>query len=69
MWTTTPWTLVANTAVAVHPDEVYAIARKSGVGDRVVIADKLFARVLGEGWHITERLTGAQLAGATYQPP
>ena len=69
VWTTTPWTLVANTAVAVHPDEVYAIARKSGVGDRVVIADKLFARVLGEGWHITERLTGAQLAGATYQPP
>ena len=69
VWTTTPWTLVANTAVAVHPDEVYAIARKSGVGDRVVIADKLFARVLGEGWHITGRLTGAQLAGASYQPP
>ncbi len=69
VWTTTPWTLVANTAVAVHPDEVYAVARKSGVGDRVVVAESLAARVLGEGWHVTDRVTGAQLAGATYQPP
>jgi isoleucyl-tRNA synthetase len=69
VWTTTPWTLVSNTAVAVHPDETYAIARKSGVGDRVVVADALFARVLGEGWHVTERFTGRQLAGATYKPP
>jgi isoleucyl-tRNA synthetase len=69
VWTTTPWTLVSNTAVAVHPEEIYAIARKSGVGDRVVVADALFARVLGEGWHITDRFTGADLAGATYQPP
>jgi isoleucyl-tRNA synthetase len=69
VWTTTPWTLVSNTAVAVHPDQTYVIARKSGVGDRVVVADALFARVLGEGWHITERLAGLQLAGATYRPP
>jgi isoleucyl-tRNA synthetase len=69
VWTTTPWTLVSNTAVAVHPEETYAIARKSGVGDRVVVADALFARVLGEGWYITDRFTGAELAGATYEPP
>jgi isoleucyl-tRNA synthetase len=69
VWTTTPWTLVSNTAVAVHPDETYALARRSGVGDRVIVADALFARVLGDGWHITDRFTGAELAGATYQPP
>ena len=69
VWTTTPWTLVSNTAVAVHPEEIYALARKSGVGDRVVVADALFARVLGEGWHVTERFTGAELAGTTYEPP
>ncbi len=69
VWTTTPWTLVSNTAVAVHPDEVYAIARKSGSGDRVVVADALLGRVLGEGWHVTDRVTGDQLVGATYQPP
>ncbi len=69
VWTTTPWTLVSNTAVAVHPDETYAIARKSGVGDKVVVADALFARVLGEGWHVVDRLYGSELAGATYEPP
>jgi isoleucyl-tRNA synthetase len=69
VWTTTPWTLVSNTAVAVHPDETYAIARNSGVGDKVVVADALFARVLGEGWHVVDRLRGDQLAGATYEPP
>ena len=69
VWTTTPWTLVSNTAVAVHPDEVYAIARRSGHGDRVVVADALFARVLGEGWHVVDRVRGAELAGAVYQPP
>ena len=69
VWTTTPWTLVSNTAVAVHPDETYVVARRSGVGDRVIVADALFARVLGEGWHVTDRFTGTQLAGATYQPP
>jgi isoleucyl-tRNA synthetase len=69
VWTTTPWTLVSNTAVAVHPDESYVVARRSGVGDKVVVADALFARALGAGWHITERLTGSELAGATYRPP
>src|SRR5262249_14407920 len=69
VWTTTPWTLVSNTAVAVHPDETYAVARKSGAGDRVVVAESLIGRVLGEGWHIVARVQGAELAGATYQPP
>jgi isoleucyl-tRNA synthetase len=69
VWTTTPWTLVSNTAVAVHPDKTYVVARRSGVGDKVVVADALFARVLGEGWHVTERFAGRELAGARYEPP
>ena len=69
VWTTTPWTLVANTAVAVHPDETYVVARKSGDGDRVVVAAALFGRVLGEGWHVTAEMTGSALAGSTYAPP
>ena len=69
VWTTTPWTLVSNTAVAVHPDESYAIARKPGDGDTVVVAEKLVARVLGEGWHVVATVPGAALVGATYRPP
>jgi isoleucyl-tRNA synthetase len=68
-WTAEPWTLVANTAVAVHPELTYAVARRSGHGDRVVVADGLFARLLGDGWHVTRRLAGTALAGATYEPP
>ncbi len=69
VWTTTPWTLVANTAVAVHPDEAYVVARRSGQGDRAVVAESLFGRVLGEGWHVVDRFRGSDLSGATYQPP
>jgi isoleucyl-tRNA synthetase len=93
VWTTTPWTLIANTAVAVHPEVTYVIARKIGGfqagghrggapgdpavprgkrgrhGDKVVVAESLFARVLGEGWHILADMPGAALAGARYSRP
>jgi isoleucyl-tRNA synthetase len=69
VWTTTPWTLVSNTAVAVHPGESYAIARKPGDGDTVVVAEKLVSRVLEEGWHVVATVPGAALVGATYRPP
>ncbi len=69
VWTTTPWTLVSNTAVAVHPDENYAIARKPGDGETVVVAEALVSRVLGEGWRVLATVPGAELVGATYRPP
>jgi isoleucyl-tRNA synthetase len=69
VWTTTPWTLVSNTAIAVHPDVEYVIARKSGDGDKVVVADALWPRVLGEGWHVLTTLRGSELTGAEYAPP
>jgi isoleucyl-tRNA synthetase len=69
VWTTTPWTLVSNTAIAVHPDVEYVIARKSGDGDKVVVAEALWPRVLGEGWHVLTRIAGSELLGARYTPP
>jgi len=69
VWTTTPWTLVSNTAVAVHPDETYAIARKPGSDDTVVVVEQRVPHVLGEDWRIVARVTGAELVGATYQRP
>src|SRR5215218_8086617 len=47
VWTTTPWTLVSNAAVAAHPDIEYATAQISG--ERVILARDLLDRVLGEG--------------------
>jgi isoleucyl-tRNA synthetase len=69
VWTTTPWTLVSNTAVAVHPDETYVVARRAGGQDTVVVAEQLIRRVLGDGWHAVARVRGADLVGATYRPP
>jgi isoleucyl-tRNA synthetase len=69
VWTTTPWTLVSNTAVAVHPRETYVVTRRAGDSDTVVVAEKLMARVLGEGWHVLAAFPGADLAGATYRRP
>ena len=68
-WTATPWMLAANTSAAVNPDEPYVVARRAGHGDKVVLADAGFARVLGEGWHIVAKLTGAELAGTAYGRP
>jgi isoleucyl-tRNA synthetase len=66
-WTTTPWTLLSNAALAVHPDVTYVHAH---VGDEVLIlAEPLVERVLGEGVSIGERVRGADLEGTEYEPP
>ena len=75
VWTTTPWTLVSNTAVAVHPDETYVLARPVSVAPTVsrsgpvIVAEQLMEQVLGDGWQAVIRFPGSSLAGATYAPP
>ena len=66
-WTTTPWTLLSNAALAVGPEVTYVRAR---VGDEVVIlAEALAERVLGEKFEVLERMPGADLVGTRYEPP
>ena len=64
VWTTTPWTLVSNAAVAVDPDLTYVRA----TGDYIV-AESLVEKVLGEGTEILERFPGSELVGLHYEPP
>jgi isoleucyl-tRNA synthetase len=64
VWTTTPWTLVSNAAVAVDPGLTYV--RTAG-GD--VLAEALVARVLGGDAVVTDRFSGAEMLGAGYEPP
>jgi isoleucyl-tRNA synthetase len=67
IWTTTPWTLVANTAVAVHPDVTYVVAR---TGDGTfVVAEPLLAAVLGEDAETLATIGGRELAGLKYRRP
>ncbi|MFD5829935.1 isoleucine--tRNA ligase [Lentzea sp. NPDC060358] len=67
IWTTTPWTLVSNTAVAVHPGVTYAVARtEQGV---FVIAEPRLEEVLGEDAEVLATVLGADLAGLHYRRP
>ncbi len=74
-WTTTPWTLVSNAALAVAPDVDYVRARvgdtpQGGTGEILIVAEALADRVLGEDAYTVEaRLKGSELAGTAYEPP
>jgi isoleucyl-tRNA synthetase len=68
VWTTTPWTLVSNTAVAVNPEVVYAVVRTDQ--GTFVVAQALAAKLFDEiGFEELATLPGAALAGLRYTPP
>src|SRR5699024_9766956 len=69
VWTTTPWTLVSNTAVAVHPDVTYVAARPAGADEIVIVAEPLLTEVLGEHAAVIERYAGTELERWTYRRP
>lgn len=69
VWTTTPWTLVSNAAVAADPELTYVRARTADDERALVLAEALVERVLGEEAEIVDRFPGADLAGARYEPP
>src|SRR5215208_5302493 len=68
IWTTTPWTLISNAAVAAHPDVDYATAEVDG--ERLILAYDLLDRVLGEGnYEVVETRKGTKLEGLKYRRP
>ncbi|MBV9166921.1 MAG: class I tRNA ligase family protein, partial [Solirubrobacterales bacterium] len=69
VWTTTPWTLVSNAAVAIDPGFTYVRARENGAGQVTVVAEALLERVLGPGAEVLERFRGAALEETRYEPP
>ena len=74
VWTTTPWTLVSNTALAVHPDLAYVELRKrTGAEWTIVLAEARAAGVLGadwaERWEVVATLPGSALVGQRYRRP
>jgi isoleucyl-tRNA synthetase len=71
VWTTTPWTLVSNAAVAVDPELTYVRAKAGPLERPVVLAEALVGRVLGEDAdvQILDRFPGAALDGVAYEPP
>ncbi|MGA9858574.1 MAG: isoleucine--tRNA ligase [Solirubrobacteraceae bacterium] len=68
VWTTTPWTLVSNAAVAVNPDLTYVRAR-TAEGWIGIVAEPLVSRVLGEDAEVVDRFPGSELVGTGYEAP
>lgn len=70
VWTTTPWTLVSNTAIAVNPDVTYVVVEESvdGVSEILVIAEKLVDLLKGEV-KILQHMKGRDLERTTYTRP
>ena len=71
-WTTTPWTLPANTAVAVNKNEEYA--EVDVAGERLILAKAMLDKALTDEKHnvvpytITRTFTGSELVGKSYEP-
>jgi isoleucyl-tRNA synthetase len=67
IWTTTPWTLPGNVAVAAGPAVEYI--RASAHGQTLIVAAAMAERMPAEHVQILERFPGAELVGARYRGP
>ncbi|MDE3107814.1 MAG: isoleucine--tRNA ligase [Acidobacteriota bacterium] len=63
VWTTTPWTLLSNVAVAVNPEVTYAVVNET------LVARDLVASVFGEDAVVTATMAGRELLGVHYARP
>ena len=63
VWTTTPWTLLSNVAVAVNPDVTYAVVHG------IIVAEALVESVFGEDASADATMLGVSLAGVHYERP
>lgn len=67
VWTTTPWTLTSNVAVAVNPDLTYVKAQH---GNEVLfVAKAALSRVLGDAATVLEEMKGKDMEGLAYDGP
>ncbi len=73
VWTTTPWTLVSNLAVAVGSELTYARVAPGGDAPADArgawVAEPLVTEVFGEDAEVVATASGADLVGLSYRPP
>ena len=71
IWTTTPWTIPANLAVAFHPELEYVVARANGAS--YLVAEGLLAATMQavgfESYEVVSRRKGSELEGMTFRHP
>ncbi|GIW62982.1 MAG: isoleucine--tRNA ligase [Patescibacteria group bacterium] len=79
VWTTTPWTIPGNTALAVNSELNYCLFEHKETGEKIVCIDpdeitdpevkKFLERALGKSWQKKERFKGDKLVGLKYRSP
>jgi isoleucyl-tRNA synthetase len=67
VWTTTPWTLVSNTAVAFGPDVAYVEVEHEG--SRYILANSRVASLFGDGADVRKGIPASELEGLEYDRP
>ena len=65
VWTTTPWTLIANVALCVNPDLTYV--KVESMGYKFIMAESLLSTVLGDDVKILAKYKGTELVGMKYE--
>ena len=65
VWTTTPWTLIANVALCVNPNEDYILIESMGY--KFILAEKLASRVLGNEYTVLKHYKGTDLEYMEYE--
>lgn len=65
VWTTTPWTLISNVALAVAPDEEYVSVKQ---GDETLILANALLSVVDGDYEVVDRVRGQELVGTRYEP-
>jgi isoleucyl-tRNA synthetase len=66
VWTTTPWTLMSNVALAVHPDFDYIKAESKGY--KFIVAKSLANKILGDEFTVVNEYKGKDLEYIEYEP-
>jgi isoleucyl-tRNA synthetase len=64
-WTTTPWTLIGNVAIAINEKLMYAYVKQDG--DTLILAKDLLAQ-LGSEYEVIKEVPGKELEGLDYEP-
>ncbi len=65
VWTTTPWTLIANVGLCVNPDLTYLKVESQGY--KFIICESLANKVLGDEYKVLETYKGTDLVGIKYE--
>lgn len=70
VWTTTPWTLPGNVAVAAHPDVEYVLVTLEGLGqEKLILAKELLEKTFGDRpYKVLKTMKGKSLKGKKYAP-